>query len=370
MRVTDIKVRVESFAALDDPESFLSKMCEKIKRERLHADPRSLLPRQPRHLVDFTMHTYAEFANVIRTCMIEETPVKALEYDPYDRKNVITDEFILSDVLQRSINAIRIDQKVDYKDLTISLNVTNDTDVTRVVLSREITVTRGKGSKIECPWSGTFIVAELHPRTSIRISLRVVMGIGVENNNKYLAISNIRYLPRPPSDRPQSASDADGKTPWIAPPDRSSAFAECSVFDIGFSTHRNILPVDFINIVHDTLHIRLDVIREELKRVVTGDDGMITHTSDKLEISTIAKYKYVILMLGERRPIPAMISRQCFMLTAEDPGIISVDVYQSTRQGRITIHRKGVVALMLEAIERCIADLRKFRDDLIVGLRE
>jgi len=125
LKISDIKITDNS----TKPSKELDDIFGTMKKFGIE-NPESLLPQVPSYNVEFKLkNTHVGFANAIRRILIEELPVKCMDFD---EKELETDnDFILSDKLIKNLNLIPIRQEIDmdeYNRYTIFLYKYNDTD--------------------------------------------------------------------------------------------------------------------------------------------------------------------------------------------------------------------------------------------------
>lgn len=153
-------------------------------------NPKSLLPKTPWHEVKFELkNTYAGFANGIRRTLIEELPVKCLDFDEQDFER--SDEYILIDQIKKNINLIPIKQELrNMEKYYIYLYKYNDTNDIINVTTKDIYIAFRKPSFKEkaTAYHATDIPSKLSSKTMAQLSPRK----GITTKEKKISTSEIK----------------------------------------------------------------------------------------------------------------------------------------------------------------------------------
>lgn len=295
-----------------------------------------ILPKGEKCKVYFTLSdTNSNFANAIRRAILNEIPVKSLDYDEYSDTK-ISDPFIFPDFLKKQIQLIPIKQSIDYDDIQFSLHVENNTDEIIEVKTSDFTIV-GKKNKVKVSdiMSPLIPICYLRPMEYLHITnIRIVIKTGREFAT-FCYIGNIYYQ------LPETKESSLNSNP--------------TEITIGYSTYRNIDNQYAPAILAcEVLIERLEIIRNEMKKVENKDDFF---HSDKIQVETKGAIKEVQIR-GEHITLPSLIAKYIYNLTETNIKFVTHSIIHFEKEiGVIKITHKEFSTLIQDAAENIIKDL-------------
>jgi DNA-directed RNA polymerase subunit L len=295
VKITNIKVQKIDFSK-EKSDDF--KKCLKLVPDLL-----DILPKAIKYNISFELeNTNSDFANAIRRIILNESPVKSLDYNEY--KDVeTTDPYILSDLLKKQVDLLPINQDMDYSDISLSLDIKNDTDyIIDVKAGDFVALKANKKINIDRIISPLIVISKLRPGETLAIkNIKIKEGIGREDAGAFSNVSNIYF--KPLDIEPLNIDKNIGKSSLVSNPTR---------FKLGYGCHRNTdSPLSILKRACDTLRKRLETIIVDFKNIKDGDEY---YYSDLLQVETKKNVKEVHFK-NESWTIANIIARYCYTLT-------------------------------------------------------
>ena len=237
------------------------------KFEKLFKDNNNLIPDFEHSTLTFNIYnTKSSFVNALRRCIIDEVSVKSLYFDLTDIST--DDNFVLSDLIQKRIETIKILQSINT-DITFNLNVYNNTtkimsittDLIQNVNTKDNTIYFNKNIKI----------CDLKPNKFININnIHIKQEYGY--NNSIYSIGKASYkVINTNMDKVQTLS------------------TDASEFTFYIYSNGNIQTKDILFITIDTLKKRL----ENINNLITNynndkiNDELIINQTNNLTLYKI-----------------------------------------------------------------------------------
>ncbi len=315
---------------------------------KLMPNLRELLPRNIKYKVMFELHeTNSDFANAIRRSILNESPVKSLDYDEYKDTN-ISDPYILSDFLKKQIELIPINQDIDYTKYSIELKLENQTDEIIDITTRDFVIKKdGKVVDINTVMSSCIIICRLRPLEHLHVkNIKIKEGIGRENAGAFSNVSNIYY--KPLDTQPRDVIKGTGESSLISNPTK---------FLLGYSTHRNIAePLQILKNACNALINRLSIIAEDINGI---DNNDIHYYSDLIQMETNGAIKE-FQFKNENWTIVNLIARYCYILTKGNIKFVAPAIIHPEKEiGVLRIIHPEFLNLVVDSIKKIINDLKK-----------
>ena len=310
-----------------------------------------LLPKCEWHTTTFTIkNTYAGFANGIRRALIEELPTLCMDFDTAEIQT--DDPFILSDVVQKCINLVPINQELKSRDINIKLHVINETDSVMDIKASHISCDK---NVIPIP---NITIAKLRPGKYLTINkISIVEGLCKNSASKFSLLSNVKYeiLDHVPFD----VYEQKGV--------RSIEY-DPKEFKLEFTTVGNIRPITVIKLLCDTLSARLERMSNLLKEYidfVSQKDGTDEYFSLGLEVKLIDEVKHY-KFINEYITLAYMVGQRCFLLDSNIKYCApTINRYDSKEIGIIKLWHPDSNKLLMESIKECLADVKKMEKEMI-----
>lgn len=342
VKVTNIKVVELDFAKEKSPQF---KQCLTLVPNLLE-----FLPKKPQYEVRFELHdTNTDIANAVRRCILNETPIKSLYYDPYADADV-SDPYILSDFLQKQIDLIPIAQERDYEDYTISFYAENKTDEIIDVTTNNFTIKNGgKVVATEDVMSPLITLCRLRPEEFIKINnIATIEGIGRDDGGAFSSVSGLYYEPL--DVKPLDAEKNEGASSMVSNPTK---------FGMGYSTHRNIdKPFSVVVKACDALIDRLELMNGGLAKISSKEDY---YYSDLIQLETNGTIKE-IQFKNENWTTINLIARYCYILTKGNIKFVAPSIIHPEKEiGVIRITHPEYLKLMQNSIKKSIEELNVIR---------
>jgi DNA-directed RNA polymerase alpha subunit len=303
---------------------------------------RDLLPRTEWGTATFILkNTYAGFANGIRRALVEELPTICMEFNPGEIQT--DDQFILSDVVQKCINLIPINQELKNRDIAIKLHVVNETDGVIDVKASHISCDKGL---IPIP---NITITKLRPGKFLTINkIFIVEGLSKNSASKFSLLSNIKYEIL--DHKPYDVYEQKGV--------RSIEY-DPKEFKIEFTTACNVKPETIIKLLCDNLIARLERMANLLKSYIESTDSEGEYFSLGLEVKIIKQVKHY-RFIGEYITLAYMVGQRCFLLDANIKYCApTINRYDSTEICIIKLWHPDSNKLLTESIQECIKDIKK-----------
>jgi len=306
----------------------------------------ALLPTKPKYIVRFKLtQTHAEFANAIRRCLLDELPIKSMDYDEYDEKTAeITDMYIAADYLKQQICLIPIEQQFEYDAVSIDFFAENKTPDIMELTTDHFKITRAGKPIPRVDVMERIVLGKLRPGSKVSVKgISVVSGINKDHGGKYSAFAGTHYeiLDAEPYDE-----DTGRGTP--------SLIADPHEFLLGYTTHRNMRkPLLALRQCCDTLIGRLSAIAEELDRILSKHH----HYSDLIQMET-DRARREFQIKGEGWTLMPLIARYCLILAPTIAFVAPAIIHPEKNVGVLRIEHPDFLKLIKDAIARAIADLK------------
>lgn len=316
----------------------LRKMTPGLKKcfayvKEMGEDPESLLPEGDKLHLDFTIsNACTGLANAIRITLMEECPVKSMEFNLDDFNT--TDKYILPEFLGERLQAIPINQDANYEGVTVILDMENKTREPIEIMSRDLLVKKGKKELDNSKYfQGCMTIHKLNPGRSVKAEMKIVEGLARDDGNKFANVSNIRY------------ETLDGG--------KEVLMSTYTKFRIGFSTFRN----SSIELIVDKMHQSL--VNRLKKYVLSLDDLADGKMSEHLVVKG-----NVFVFPEEYRSVPAMLAHYCYLIDPDLPSVSSTVKHPSSDTGLVRLVHPQPIKLLRAAALASISDLDVLRKEL------
>lgn len=214
---------------------------ENSKFKHIIESNKHLLPNMNKESVSFNiLNSNEAFANALRRVFINELPVKCLNIDTHNI--VSSDKFILTDNIIERIKLISLLQDIDM-NTTFSLNITNDTNDTINIYSRDI-VNKNKNDKTKY-FNQNIQICSLKPNRYLNIN-NIKPDINYGYNNAIYSMGSFKY----------EVINTDFNIPSLQ--------NTLKDFSLEFINNSNISIKKLISLLHETLFIRLKKIQDHI----------------------------------------------------------------------------------------------------------
>lgn len=197
--------------------------------------------------LSFKMDANAAFANMIRSCAMNEIQTKILTFEFDDVMN--GDKFIIIEAIRRTINLIFIHQDIS-EDCEFQLRIINDTGKPLNVYSGDIHQSKGPKGTYFNKNIKLFTMSESNVGLDIK---RIIVKTGMGKQNAAHNIVSFTYKTLTPT----LSSNIDHSRN-IGSGGKSVLETEFKTFELGFNLNGVIKPKKFINLVVDTLEYMID----------------------------------------------------------------------------------------------------------------
>jgi DNA-directed RNA polymerase subunit L len=331
---------------------------ENSQFKQIISNNKHLLPNLTKQSVVFDLLNSNEaFANSIRRVFVDELPVRCLNV-PYN--NIITnDKFILPDNIAHRLSLIPILQDIDMNS-TFSLNVTNDTNDIINIYSRDL-INKNKNDTKKY-FNGNIQICSLKPNRYLNIT-NIKLNIDYGYNNAVYTIGSFKYE--------------------IINIDFNISSLNNTLKDFRFEliNNSNISIKGLINLIHETLYIRLKKIQDYINdykiennsndiNKINNDIFIIknnntdvvrelvlnmNNTSDNINL-------YEIHIKNESHTIGNLITKYVYLLQESIEHISYRLHHPSSRKLIITINHSDYKTIINDAINNIISDLNKFKN--------
>jgi hypothetical protein len=290
-----------------------------------------MLPKKPYYRVSMVLKdTYSAFANALRRILIEELPVKCLDFE--DHILDTDDPFILVDQLRKNINLIPIDQDAKYNG-GISLNKRNVTNKIINIYASDIV-----GAEIP---DGHIIIGVLRPGKKITISnIKVIVGLAKNDGAKFTLLGNVSY--KPLGYEPFNNFTYEGK--------RSIEYNPTE-FLLSFETARNVRVDTVINNMCDMLQSKLIRIRNFINKY-KGNEDRALYTDDKFRVVR-EKDMYIYHIHGEYITLSMLLAQTIYHINNNVAYCAGTIDRLDTEIGIIKIIDPDPNKLMLSVLDLC-----------------
>jgi hypothetical protein len=354
LKVSDVKITEHN--AMENKE--IHKFADLMKTNSI-VNPLALLPQTPWHVVEFKLsNTYSGFANGLRRVLMEELPVKCLTFEESDIET--DDEFILIDVLLRSINSLPISQTVDGSDYEISLFVENFTTATMPIKGRDITIRLDKKNNSDItnlvPDPNITLINLRQGKTLNIKKITIDQGTAKQDAAKFSLLDNITYeiLDMEPYDA-------------VAQTGTRSVDYDPKMFNISFTTSGNIQPNQVVNLLCDVVHKKLDTAKENITKYEKYEEKAPIfkyYFSEELEVlkdNDIFTFKF----FREYITLAYMLAQRCYLLDNTIPFCVPTINRYDDEIAIIRLKHPSPDKLLIAACNECIKDIEILRHELI-----
>lgn len=354
MKVTDIKIEEINHKKLNDN---LKKVISYMEKDNIE-NPLDLLPNTPSIKVSFKLtDTFSSFANCVRRVLMEELPVKCLDFE-----NFITDDkFIISDLLQKNINLIPINQDIDLKSfekLNIGIYKSNFTNAPIDIKAKDILITKDKLVKDKKPVSiidieklipnNNIKIITLNPGCTLLISkLDIISGLAIDDYGKFSLLNNVTYTP---CDY-ESYDNYDKKGIMSSKIDPSN-------FKISFTTCGNVEIKYIINLLIETVCNRLEEIKNKL--VLYSQSNLKNYTNINIEVKYVNEM-YTYEFKNEYISIIYMIAQQCYLLDKNIKHCSRTVKRYDINTGIINIIHPEPNKILISSVDLCIKNIKELK---------
>jgi hypothetical protein len=349
-----VKVEIKTSSEELVLDEYLTKLCNDIKSSGSHPDPKSLLPigiqKERTHI--YLKDAHSAFANCIRRMLIEELPVKCLDFDlkTVSVNNTYTDdEFILVDVLQKNINLLPLNQAIEIDDfMSASIAKRNNTPQIIPILSQDITFKMKKKYTNIVP--NNILIGYLRPGKYLELNeITIAMGYSKYNAGKFSLLDNVSY-----KILDQKPYDVYTKT------GQRSIEYDPKEFQISFLTTGNITARRVLELLRSEITHRLNKMKKNLLLFIKEKKQQ--YDSNELQVVTYGEIVNFIFK-GEYITLPAMVAQRCYILDKNVAYCSStIKNYENKdEQGIIRIKHPEAVNLIISAIDSCIKDIEKIK---------
>lgn len=331
---------------------------ENSKFKQIIIDNKHLLPNMNKQSISFDIINSNEaFANAIRRVFNDELPTKCLEINYH---NVVTnDKFILIDNIIERINLIPILQTIDIHT-TFSLNIHNDTNDIINIYTKDL-INKNKNDKTQY-FNLNIQICSLRPNRHLNIN-NIQPGINYGYNNSIYSIGSFKYY----------SINTDFSIP--------SLNNDVKDFHLELINNSNIPIKNLINLIYETLYIRLKKIQEYINdynieknaddiHKINDDIYIIQNNNVKdtnilnNDIKTDKNFDnlYEIHIKDECHTIGNLLTKYIYL---QLPSIEYINYrlhHPLTRKLIITIKHSNYKKIINDAIDSIIKDLNTFKN--------
>jgi DNA-directed RNA polymerase subunit L len=309
-------------------------------------DYKKYLPKTPSHRVEFELlNTNSDFANCIRRFLLDEIYVYSMSVDINDIKT--DDNFILSDLFKKNLELIPFSQKEEHKNLTLSIDKTNDTDDIIGVYTRDIIITDKNNKTLdnEKYFSTNIPLIKLRSNKSLEVkNIIIEYGCAKQDAGKFCLLSNLSYeiLDVKPLD--ENKYTKTGNSSFVSNPQH---------FKFGYKTHRNIEPKKIILMCCNQLLNRFNDILSELSNININTN---VHFSDLIELETKGDIKFFHFK-NEYWTIANIIARYCYKECKDIKFVCACIIHPSIEESIVKIRHVDSIKILNASIKKIINDI-------------
>jgi len=347
MEVSDVTINTRSIN-----KKKLDRFLSLIKKYNNISNPLNLLPKNEWHNVKFILSkTTSSMANAIRRVLIEELLTKCLYFDENELET--NDEFILSDVLQKNIELLPINQYgKSLAGKEIFLNKYNETnDIINVKASDLSIIDKKTNTKMSIktliPASNITIIV-LRPGKYVKIKkIEIIEGYAKDDAGKFSLLDNVKYdiLDVEPYDNFKHTG-------------QRSIEHDPTKFSIEFTTCGNIQPKQVIKKLTDMLLNKLTRVKSYMTDYIKSPTEKKYYSVEGFQVEIVnelATYK----IYNEYLTLSNMLAHKCYELDKNilfcAPGVERLD----SRVAFVKLKHPDRNSILLEAINACITDVKK-----------
>lgn len=220
------------------------------------------MPKKKAHRVSFQLNDTSAFANFIRSCLWDNTPVWSLKVETSSIQT--NDPFMLFDDLEQKIHGIPINQTIlnkaftkdgenIYKNFKASFSVVNDTTQLRTITTRDMKFEYG-GKEIKFDDMCSMIpIFRLQAGKRMSLEMTIEQGRGFNDANKFNVVDSREYR------------ILDYKHKSEGGP--SSLTYDPMKFHIGYTTYRNYDdPLEILHLIIEDNLARITKLENYLKQ--------------------------------------------------------------------------------------------------------
>lgn len=279
---------------------------------------------------------------------MEELDIISMDVDENNIKT--NDNYILNDLLKKRIEHVPFYQDIDEKQFTnlnMSLNISNMTDESIKVFTKDIIVSDGKKQLENKDFFSTSIcLIKLKSTKKLEVNnIKLVRGKAKQNAGKFCSLANISYeiLDVEP------LNETKYKTTGV-----SSLVSNPAHFKLGYTTHRNIEPKKIMLMCCDSIINRIENISFELNKISKEQKSYV---SDLIEMEVKNDQKLIHLK-GEYWTIGKLISKYCFLEFKEIKFVSDCIEHPSIEKITIKIIHDDYIKLITNALKSIINDVK------------
>ena len=331
---------------------------ENSKFTQIIENNRHLLPNMNKESISFDIINSNEaFANAIRRTFNDELPTKCLE-TLYHNVNT-NDKFILIDNIIERINLISILQTIDISTI-FSLNMHNDTNDIINIYTKDL-INKNKNDKTQY-FNLNIQICSLRPNRHLNIT-NIHPGINYGYNNSIYSIGSFKY----------EAINTDFTIP--------SLNNDVKDYRLELINNSNISIKNLINLIYETLYIRLKKIQEYINDynieknaddihkinddiyIIQNNNVKDTNVLDNnIKVDKSFDNLYEIHIKDECHTVGNLLTKYIFL---QLPSIEYINYrlhHPLTRKLIITIKHSNYKKIINDAIESIIKDLNVFKN--------
>ena len=315
-----------------------------------------LLPNMNKESVSFNiLNSNEAFANALRRVFVNELPTKCLNIDMH---NIVTsDKFILNDNIIERIKLISLHQNIDM-NTTFSLNITNDTNEIINIYTKDL-INKNKNDKTKY-FNLNIQICSLRPNRYLNIN-NVKPDINYGYNNAIYTMGSFKY----------EVINTDFNIPSLQ--------NTLKDFSLEFINNSNISIKNLINLLHETLYIRLKKIQDYINDydieknsddinkinndiyIIKNNNILDTNLIDTSLSDVHFNNLYEIHIKNECHTIGNLITKYVYL---QLPSIELINYrlhHPLSRRLIITIKHSDYKKIINESINGIIKDLNKFK---------
>lgn len=315
-----------------------------------------LLPTYSWHKVSFELKkAYSSLANGIRRTLMAEMDVKCLNFDREDLET--TDDFIISDLLQKNINLVPINQDFDLDGVSVELNLKNNNNHIIDINLSHISIINNK-TKSEYKHNYLFpepniSIGLLSPDKQIKIKkFKIETGKCKQDAAKFTLLNNVSY----------EILDMEPYDVFTGKGDRSIS-KNPEHFRIGFKTKGNIEAKEVMQNCCATMTRYLNDIKDEMDKYIEylKNKNNIYYNSENLEV--INNNDLMIYKINRQYlTICNMIAQKIYLLDNNISYCNASVEGLNVERGIIKIKHPEPNKIFLDAITAIILDIQIISD--------
>ena len=313
------------------------------------------LPKRKAHRVSFVLNDTSAFANFIRSCIWDYTPVWSLKVETTSIQT--NDPFMLFDDLEQKIHGIPIIQTFFnktfvkdgddiYKNFKASFSVMNDTTQLRTVTTRDMKFEyAGKEIKSE-DFCSMIPVFRLQVGKRLSLEMTIELGYGYKDANKFNAVDQREYRV------------LDFKHMSEGGP--SSLTYDPLKFHIGYTTYRNYDdPIEILELIIDNNLVRIKKLEGLIQKYQEGKSSIL----HELDAQFFRQETQTVYYMDESYFFCGVLARLVFDSKLGTPEFVTFDARHLLEQTSfVRIQAENTNERMLDACRTFTEKLKKMSE--------